>query len=202
MKRYFISVLLAGSFITLRAQLYDTFFFVSWDVSQPFTNTDFAGSTSLAGLHGGYHKFLGDFFSAGLDIGSNTYDNYLPRTTIMSPGSAITTEYFNYLRLLSATASGAYYFRSEGKIIPYASLGLGVAYSIYEQYYNVYSANQAKLGFMARPGAGLFLRTRDYSSWGIRAGAHFDYASTSIEEWETNDFLGAGFQIGVVIFNE
>lgn len=188
----------AGAF----AQLYNTQFRISWSPEFPVMNKDFANGFSIKGIEVGYDKFLGDKFSVGLEASSNVFDAYLPRATRYYPGSAFTSDFQDYSRIVTVAASGAYYFRTEGKVIPYSSLGLGAGFTSYDEYFNAYSNSASKTGFMARPAVGLLLRLKDYSKTGLRLGLHADYVSAKLQDLDAENFFNVGFNIGLAFFQE
>lgn len=184
------------------AQLYNTQFRISWSPEYPLMNKDFAKDFSIKGIEIGYDKFLGDKFSVGLEASSSVFEAYLPRATRTYASSAFTSDFQNYSRIVTVAASGAYYFRSEGRVIPYSSLGLGAGFTNYDEYFNAYSNSASKTGFMARPAVGVLLRLRDYSKTGLRLGLHADYVSAKLQDLDAENFFNVGFNVGLAFFEE
>lgn len=203
MKKLLLVTLLGFTGMAAHAQLYNTGYSVGWDIHTPLTDGDFSGTgTSLRGLRLGYLYFLGDRVSVGGELGANGFDNYIPRQTYTYPGGAATTDFSNTQLQLTAALNGSYYFKEEGKIIPFATLGAGVGYTIFSRYYNVYSEEDDAAGFFTSPGFGVLLRRADYSSWGIHVKVHADYLAGTSKDFNTDSFLGFGFTLGFVGFSD
>jgi outer membrane protein W len=198
MKPY--SLILFFMFVGAGAFAQEKYFYVNWDVNKPLTNTNWVSDVSTRGIKAGYRVFINERFSAGLDIGATTFDQYQPKTTIESPGGAITTDYFKYIYSYSAVASGQYYFKAkdETRLLPYAGLGLGANYNEYTLYYNIYTDKNSGWGFLARPEAGLLFRISERRSLGLMAAIHYDYSTNKAPMFNYSGFSAIGFQIGII----
>jgi hypothetical protein len=83
-------------------------------------------------------------------------------------------------------------------VTPYAGFGFGLAYDKFAYYYNVYGNAKGTWGLQIRPEAGLLISFKENSSWRIKAGVHYDYASNKSSDFGYKSFLNYGFQIGIV----
>jgi hypothetical protein len=99
-------------------------------------------------------------------------------------------------------ANAQYYFVQGKNFIPYASLGMGVAFSEYRVYFNVYSENDTQTSFVARPEIGTFFRIKETASWGLKSAVSYDFAANKSDQLEAGNFSGISFQIGVVLFTD
>jgi hypothetical protein len=194
----FLFVLLAG---TASAQYFDKLFFISWTANTPLANQDFAGEPTARGARLGYRELFRENATIGLDVTMATYDQYIPRQTYYSPGSAFTTDFTHFVNTYGATVSGEYLFFQERRLMPYAGVGVGVAYNTYNVYYNVYSSGDDAFGFLVRPRAGAWFRFRERGTWGINASLHLEYSTAKSEEMGYRYFLNPGFEIGLVNLN-
>lgn len=185
----------------VNAQQYNSAFHLGWNTMLPFSDKDFTGSTSTAGLRIGYTKFINEKFGFGFEGGYATLDDYVPLTTYQTEGGAITTDVYNYLYYFTLMANGQYYFTQGGRFIPYASLGMGVAFSEYKIFYNVYQDADNNTGFVIRPEIGTLFRVKEYSSFGLKAALGFDYATNKSDYFQTKNLSGLNVQIGVVFLN-
>lgn len=201
MIRVSVIIFLVGCSLVGKAQEYSTAFHVGWNTMVPFSDKDFTGSTSSAGLRLGYTKFVNEKFGFGFEAGYSTLDDYVPPTTYEYPGGAITTDIYNYLYYFTIMANGQYYFTQGGRFIPYTSLGMGVAFSEYKIFYNVYQESDNNTGFVIRPEIGTLFRIKEYSSFGLKAALGFDYATNKSDYFETKNLAALNFQIGIVFLN-
>lgn len=165
------------------------------------TYTEFVGNTST-GFRLGYSRFKTDTFGWGFDVAYNTLDDYVPRQTYEYPGGAITTDVYNYMYHLTFLVNGQYYYKATSRLVPYASLGAGVALTEYRLFYNVYKESDNSIGFVARPEAGLLFRLKEYGSLGLKTAVSFEYATNKNKAYELENFSGVAFQFGIVLFND
>ena len=201
MRRYLI-ILFFG--ITGVASAQDNYFYFSWDVNFPLNNTEWIGSSSTRGAKFGFRKFIGSEskFSVGLDVNWAYYQEYKPTETFQQPGGgAITTDYFNDIFQAGVVASGQYYFPlgNGERFFPYAGLGLGAARNAYTVSYNIYSDEESAFGFLARPEAGILIRLGERRRLGLMAGVHYDFSTAKSESYGYDNFMNAGFQLGIIM---
>lgn len=201
MIRVCIILFLVTSSWLASAQEYSTAFHLGWNTMVPFSDKDYTGSTSSAGIRLGYSKFINEKFGFGFEAGYSTLDDYVPPATYEYPGGAITTDVYNYLYYFTLMANGQYYFAQGKHFIPYTALGVGVAFSEYKIFYNVYQENDNNAGFVLRPEVGTLFKIRDYSSFGLKASLGFDYATNKSDYFETKNLAALNFQIGIVFLN-
>jgi opacity protein-like surface antigen len=184
-----------------KGQEYTSAFHIGWNTLVPFSDKDFTGSTSTAGIRLGYTKFVSDRFGFGFEAGYSTLDDYVPLTTYEYPGRAITTDTYNYLHYFTLMANGQYYFAPGKRFMPYTSLGMGVALSEYKIYYNVYQEKDNNTGFVIRPEIGTLFKVKENSNFGLKAAMGFDYATNKSDYFETKNLSGFNFQIGIVLLS-
>ncbi|MBX2964506.1 MAG: outer membrane beta-barrel protein [Cyclobacteriaceae bacterium] len=197
--------ILAISFFVLicavtQAQIAESGFHINWTIVKP-TTTDFVSKTSSRGVRVGFTKFINEQFGAGIEGGFNVLDDYVPRQTYVQPGSAITTDIFNYMYNYTLTANGQYYFKKSGLFVPYAALHAGVMFTEYTLFYNAYSESENKTGFVVRPELGALYRVKTYGSLGFKAAVGYEYATNKSENYNIGNFSGLNVQFGIVLFN-
>lgn len=188
--------------ISVHAQLYSGAFHVGWNTLKPLSDKEFTSKTSSAGVKAGFSKFMNDRLGFGLEGSYNTLDDYVPRRTYDFPGGAITTDIYNYLYYFTIMGNAQYYFVQGEKFIPYASLGMGVAFSEYRIFYNVYEDTDSQTSFVVRPEIGTLFRVKEYASWGLKSSVSYDFAANKSDYFEVDNFSGISFQIGVVLFTD
>jgi outer membrane protein W len=181
----------------------EKYFYVALDVNKPLSNTSWISSTSTRGMKIGYRGFINDRFSAGVDISSGTFEEYVPTETRQTGNGAITTDYFNYIYSLSAVISGQYnfYLKDDQMVFPYVGIGVGANNNEYVVYYNIYTDSERRWGFLLRPEAGVLVKIGKRGSFGAMAAIHYDYATNKSENFGYNHFNTVGFQVGVVMID-
>lgn len=199
--RGIILFLLATISFVSHAQRHSNAFHLGWNALVPFSDKDFTGSTSTAGVRMGYTKFIDERFAFGLEVGYSTLDDYVPLTTFEFTGGAITTDIYNYLYYYTVMANGQYFFSQGNRFMPYTSLGMGVAFSEYKIFYNVYQESDNTIGFVVRPEVGTLFQVRERSGFGLKAAVGFDYATNKSDYFETKNLSGFNFQLGIVLLN-
>ena len=175
---------------------------IGWSTLKPLSDKEFTSKTSSAGMRIGYTKLIDDRFGFGIEGGFNTLDDYVPRQTYEYPGGALTTDFYNYLYYYTLMAHGHYYFVQTKNFMPYASLAMGVAFSEYRIYYNVYNDADTNIGFVIRPEVGTLFRIREGAKWGIKTAVSYDYATNKSDYFEIDNFSGISFQLGLVLFSD
>lgn len=183
------------------AQEYNTAFHLGWNTIVPLSDKDFTGSTSTAGVRLGYTKFVNELFGFGFEAGYSTLDDYVPPTTYEHPGGAITTDIYNYMYYFTLMANGQIYLSHGKHFINYTSLGMGVALSEYKIFYNVYTDGDRNTAFVVRPEIGTIFRVKEDGGFGLKAALGFDYSTNKSELFETKNFAGLNFQLGIVLLN-
>jgi len=185
---------------SLKAQIAESAFHVDWTIFKPF-NSEYIDNVSTQGVRIGFTRFLNDRWGVGFEGGYSILNDYVPRDTYEFQGGAITTDFFNYMYYFAALANVQYYFKTSGLLIPYASLGIGGAYTDYTVYYNVYSDSDTRGSFVFRPEAGALYRFSKFSSLGLKAAVGYEYATNKSEAFEIKNFSAMSFQVGIVLFN-
>ena len=197
MRYIFILIAFFSSSLALAQEKY---VYLNLNVLKPTSNTNWIEDVTASAGRIGYRGFIKPNFSAGLDLGWATYDQYKPAVTIENSTGAITTDYFNYIYSYTGVISGQYYFKEEDedRLFPYAGLGLGAATNEYVLYYNIYEDTERSWGFLARPELGVLFRFSERSSLGIMAAVHYDYSTNKSAKFDYDNFSALGFQIGII----
>ena len=198
-------VLITGVLIlvsTVAALAQRSYFYFAWDANLPLSNTGWIDDASTRGARVGFRKFIGDErrISVGLDVNWNYFQTYKPTETFYTENGAVTTDYFNDIGQVAAAISGQYYFPIGDKQVfyPYVGLGLGANRNRYTVSYNIYQDEESAYGFLARPEAGILVRIGERRRFGLTAAVHYDYSTNKSESYGYNNFMSAGFNIGIV----
>src|SRR5579859_1668612 len=175
---------------------FDRYYFLSWDNNTPMSNPDFIKLASSLGTKLGFRKRLNseDKLWVGGDFGWAVYKQYIPYQTYNSNSTqATSTDLYNYSYNYSLSANIDYLFVSRDKIIvPYAGLGIGVAYDKFAQYWNIYGVSGDSWGLLLRPEAGFLVGFGQNSSWRLKAAFHYDYGSNTNTDFGYKNFINTG----------
>jgi hypothetical protein len=193
--------LVAGT-VTAQAQIHSSAFYVSWNILKPTSDKNYISETSTAGMRLGYTKFINEKFGLGIEGGYSTLDEYVPRDTYEYPGGAITTDFYNLLYYYTLMANGQYFFTQNSRFMPYGALALGASFNEYRILYNVYGESDSRAAFVFKPEAGIYIKVKEYSNWGLKSSLSYEYSTNKSTQFGINNFSALGFQIGVVFFND
>jgi Outer membrane protein beta-barrel domain len=198
MKKIIAITLFMLPLITASAQ--ESYFYFNLDINTPLSNRDWISSTSGNGARVGYRKFITDKFSAGIDIGWASYNQYFPTESFVNGTTTTTTDYFNYVTNYTFAASGQYNFKIKPEwLIPYAGIGLGAANNQYTRYYNIYTDEDQSWGFLARPEAGVLIRFSQRRAIGGMVAVHYDFSTAKSETFNYTSFSNLGVQVGLML---
>ncbi len=181
---------------------FDKYYFVNWDINKPLSNSDFITDQSSLGTRVGFRKRLNeeDRLWIGGDFSWVVYKQYFPYATYpTNTGGSLSTDLYNYSYNYAITVDIDYLFLATDKIaVPYAGLGLGLAYDKFAQYYNAYGGASDSWGLMVRPEVGVLVGFGQNSSWRLKVAGHYDYATNKNTDFNINGFSNVGFQFGIV----
>jgi len=200
-KSIIILVVILFSGGSLMAQSVKNLFGVSWEVA--FPAGDYITKPSFAGGKLEYRHFLKPSFSIGATLGWNNYEEYVSSKTYENADQtqAITTDNDRFVFNLPMTADFFYYFESDGKLKPYAGVGVGAQYSNQEIYYNIYYSEENNWGFIARPQIGAIYRFQPTSPTSFMIGAGYNYATNKNESFKVDSQSNFWVSIGICFAN-
>lgn len=116
-----------------------------------------------------------------------------------SDGADISAVVTNSIQTIPVLASIQYALMSEGLIQPYIGLGIGANMIMHTEYYGQFGSDQNKLGFAARPQAGVFIPFHTERQLGANLAVVYNlmpYKSNGVENlnnWGVN--LGVKFPL-------
>lgn len=190
---------------------FDTYYSFAWDINSPLSNQNYISQASTLGTRISFRKRLNsvDKLWIGADLGWAVYQQHVPYRTYQYSSTTVATELFNYAYNYSVAATIDYFlFPTDRLVVPYAGVGIGVAYDKFTQYYGIYGGNVSSFGLQLRPEVGLLIGFKENSSWRIKVAGHFDYASNSAKLTDNNfitpgndnynGFMNLGVQVGIV----
>lgn len=197
MRKVFILLFTVVS-VSASAQIYESGFHVTLNTLKTLSDNEFIDRTSSNGVRLGYSKFLSDRFGFGIEGGYSVLQGHDPYQTYFYEGGSISYESYRYVYYYTLMANGQYYFMQGKHFIPYASLGAGVAFSQYKEFYNVYQEADDKTAFALRPEVGTLFRVKEHAGWGLKAAIGYDYTTNKSDYFGTDNLSSLNFQFGFV----
>jgi hypothetical protein len=184
------------------AQIYSNAFHLGWTTLKPLSDKEFIDKTSNAGMRLGYTKFVNERFGYGIEGSYATLSDYIPLQTYTYPGGAYTTDFHPYLYYFTIMANAQYYITQGRFLIPYVSVGAGVAFTQYRLFYNAFADEDSQASFAFRPEVGTIFRFTEYARWGIKIAGSYDYTAGKNDYFKLDNFTALGLQVGVVFLND
>ena len=199
MIRFFLPLIFIGNCIPGLSQDFKKYYAIVFDANMPLSNKDFVDNISKRGARFIYREHINSKFSVGGDLGFATYNDRLPPQTYTNGNTTVFAELFNYVYNYTLSLSGEYYFTEEKWIKPFAGLGIGMCYSRYTFYYNVFADQDRAWGGLVRPNVGTLLRFGKRSRLAARISIHFDYSTTKSADFDYNNFTNLGADAGLTL---
>jgi len=140
-------------------------------------------SNSYRGFNAGILYGASDKISIGLATGFQDFYQKYPRQTYkLSDGSDLSAVVVYSIQTIPILAEVKYNFIPTATVQPYAAIGAGANFIGYDQLFGEFGNKQAKVGFAARPEAGLHIPFK-------KGGAGFTIgASYNIMPFHQDDF--------------
>ena len=137
-----------------------------------------------------------DKISAGLNLGFQDFYEKFPRAVYKtSDGSDISAVITNSVQVIPFLATVRYNLLPQARIQPYASAGLGGAAVLNRQFLGEYPNSDNKIGFAARPGAGVYIPFRKQGEVGLNLGVNYTHVGYKTDNASNLGYLG--FHIGI-----
>ena len=157
---------------------------------------DLVDKTSLRGADVNILYGINDQLSVGLNAGFQDFYQKFPRAIYkLSDGSDISAVLTNSIQTIPLLATARYNFMPEARVQPYASAGIGGTFVINRQFIGEYPNDDNKIGFAARPGAGIYIPFRKQGEVGVNLGVNYNYISYKQDDISNLSYIG--FTIGI-----
>lgn len=173
---------------------------LSYNIALPtgdFKNTA-VSNTSYRGFQASVLYGINYKLSIGLGTGfQDFYQKYPRRVYKLSDGSDASAVLTNSVQIIPVLATAKYSFTPEAAVQPYAALGLGGNLITYHQLLGEFGNQQAKVGFAARPEAGLYVPFKKDGVSGFTLGA--SYNIMPFKELGGSNLNNLGLHAGVSI---
>ncbi|MCO5723245.1 outer membrane beta-barrel protein [Robiginitalea marina] len=178
MRRFLITASLLALFTTL--SFGQTKFALTYSVGFPSGETsDYLESTSWRGVNIDYQYFIREGFALGFSAGWQVFNDDLGFVTETTGTETLSGFRYNYLNSFPILVTGSFYLNPSGDLNPYAGLGIGLVYSIFDQDTGLFRDERTGWPFSLRPEIGL-----DYEvgyNVGIRASFRYNYVASGDE---------------------
>lgn len=171
---------------------------LSYTVSMPTSDFhNFISNNSYRGWEGSLLFGLNEKWALGLGVGFQDYYQKYPRAVYKgSDGSDISTVVTNSLQTTPVMFMAQYNFLPGKAIQPYINIGVGGNIISYRQYLGEFGGgSQNNFGFVARPGAGLFIPFRKEGAAGITINANYNYMPYNYNDIKDLNNWGGGIGI-------
>jgi opacity protein-like surface antigen len=171
---------------------------LGYQVALPVGFNEQINKTSFRGFNAAILHGLSSKVSVGLGTGFQDFYQKEPRQLYkLSDGSDVSAVLTNSIQTTPILVQGKYAFAPEAAVQPYAALGVGGNLIRYSQLLGEFGDRQAKIGFAARPEAGLYIPFKKGGEKGLRIGA--SYNIMPFEELGFKNLNHVGFNAGISI---
>jgi outer membrane protein with beta-barrel domain len=158
---------------------------------------DYVSKTSFRGWNANLMYELNDQLSLGLGVGSQSFYERYPRALYKTAdGNDVSAVLTNTITSMPVLFQGQYNLLPEAKIQPYVGLGVGANIGTYNQYFGEFADSKTKVGFAARPEAGIMIPVGRYKESSIVVGGAYNYLPFKQDNLTNMNNIGfhAGFR--------
>lgn len=150
---------------------------IGYNIASPLgAFKDDVNKTSFRGWTANVLYGITDKISIGLGTGYQDFYQKYPRANYkLEEGGDISAVVSNSIQVVPILATGQYNFLPEGRVQPYAGVGVGGNLVFYRQFLGEFSNSKTKFGFAVRPEAGLYIPFGKQSRSGITLNANYNY---------------------------
>lgn len=201
MKRMLFAILGMMAVHSAIGQYFDKYYGLGISYSTPLSNRSYIDESSIRSYRFTYRELINEHVSAGIDVSYASYNDYIPGQVYQSGNQSVFTDFYPYTTQIGLGLAGEYLFRPDKKLIPFAGLTVGAAYSRLQLYYNIYSNTDNVWSPLLRPYGGAMVRLGTKTSWGFFATAALDHSFLKASEYGYSGFSSLGLQAGFVYLN-
>lgn len=134
---------------------------------------------------------INDKISVGLGTGYQDFYQKNERQVYKgSDGSDISAVLTHSIQTIPILLKGKYYFTPGAKIQPFAALGIGGNLVMFRELLGEFGGTETKLGFAARPEAGVYIPISKSRATGINIGASYNFMPFNHQGFENLNSLG------------
>jgi hypothetical protein len=158
-KLFFSLIVFLFSAFVVKAQKGETKFNISYSAALPtgsFKNN--VSENSFRGFNASVLHGISDNISIGLATGFQDFYQKYPRQLYkLSDGSDLSAVQTYSIQTIPVLAEVKYSFTPGATVQPYAAIGAGANFIGYNRLFGEFGSKEAKIGFAARPEAGLLI---------------------------------------------
>ena len=158
---------------------------------------NYVSNTSFRGWNANLLYEVNDQWSVGLGVGMQSFYQKYPRAIYKTDeGSDLSAVVTNTATAMPILVQGQFNLLPEAKVQPYVGLGIGANVGTYRQYFGEFANSKTKLGFAARPEAGINIPVGKYRESSIVVGSAYNYLPFNQDNLTDMNNLGlhAGFR--------
>jgi len=186
------------SVLALKAQKGENNFNISYNAAFPMGSfKNIVSSNSLRGFNASILHGVSDKLSVGLATGFQDFYQKYPRQLYkLSDGSDLSAVVTYSIQTIPIMAEAKYNFTPGATVQPYAAIGAGANFISYDRLFGEFGDKLGKVGFAARPEAGLYIPFRQGGA-GFIIGASYNIQPFKQDDLKNLNNLGvhAGFSI-------
>lgn len=186
------------SAFAVKAQKGESNFNISYNAAFPTGSfKNIVSSNSFRGFNASVLYGVSDKLSVGLATGFQDFYQKYPRQLYkLSDGSDVSAVVTYSIQTIPIMAEAKYNFTPMATVQPYAAIGAGANFIAYEQLLGEFGDKQAKVGFVARPEAGLHIPFGKNGA-GFTIGASYNVMPFKQDDLKNLNNIGvhAGFNI-------
>ncbi|WP_167021340.1 outer membrane beta-barrel protein [Chitinophaga sp. Cy-1792] len=151
---------------------------VNYSIAQPIGSLkDYTNKTSFRGWSAGLQYMLNDQLSVGLRTGFQDYYERLPRAVYPDKIGDVSAVQTRTLQVIPIQATIGWAFTKPDKaVIPYASVGIGVANMDYKKYWGEFVESDNSWRFLVSPEIGINVPFGKASPLLFNANVRYNYA--------------------------
>jgi outer membrane protein W len=156
----------------------------NYSIAQPLGSVkDYSDKTSFRGWQAGLQYMLNDQLGVGLKSGFQDFYYRAPREVYPTKSGDISAVQTRTLQVIPVLATVQYQFtKPDAIVIPYASLGVGVANMNYEKYWGMFVDKDNSWQFMASPEIGINIPFGKASPLLFNASVQYNYSPYKLAE--------------------
>jgi opacity protein-like surface antigen len=156
---------------------------------------NYVSNTSFRGWNANLLYEINDQLSVGLGVGMQSFYQRSPRDIYKTnEGSDLSAVITNTATAMPVLLQGQFNLLPEAKVQPYVGLGLGANFGTYRQYFGEFADSRTKIGFAARPEAGVYIPVGKYRESSIVLGGAYNYLP--FKQGSVTDMNNIGFHAG------
>lgn len=129
---------------------------------------------SLRGWSGAVLYGATDQLSVGLEAGYQDFYQKNDRKVYSEGGSDISAVVTHSVQTIPLMVKGKYLFTTEGRVRPFAGLGVGGNLVQYRKYYGQFAESDTKFGFVAQPELGIHIPVGKTGNTGVHLAAGYN----------------------------